>query len=244
MKRLTLRIRKDIPYHRRRRAKNGVGTLLDLEQLPISVDQIVDALGGVRSAARACGIGTDTIYRLKEGSGSLKSLEKLAKSVGFSLSFSAESKSDRWKILHSSQYMAWQTPPEIWKRALELFGRNEFDLDPCSPGEGSAIPCRDRYTSADDGLKRSWGESGALAWVNPPYGTALTCWIDKIIAESKKGVQVIALVPARTGTKWWHRALESGARPEFIKGRIRFLDKNGVPNDPAPFDSAFLIWWA
>jgi hypothetical protein len=63
-----------------------------------------------------------------------------------------------------------------------------------------------------------------------------------MIAEAERGVRVIALVPARTGTGWWHRALDAGGRPEFLKGRLRFLGKDGAPGDAAPFDSA-LMWF-
>lgn len=154
----------------------------------------------------------------------------------------SEGKSAAWKALHSSQDMTWQTPPEIWQGVLERLGLDRFDLDPCSPGADSPIPCAHRYTFTDDGLSRTWGQPGATAWVNPPYGRALGEWVDKMIEEGSRGVKVIALVPARTGTKWWHRAVDSGGKPEFLRGRLRFIGKDGLPGDAAPFDSA-LIWW-
>lgn len=84
--------------------------------------------------------------------------------------------SECWKALHSSENMCWQTPPAIWQGVLDRLGIDRFDLDPCSPGGDGpgAIPCTDRYTAADDGLSRSWGGAGSVAWVNPPYGRALS----------------------------------------------------------------------
>ena len=50
---------------------------------------------------------------------------------------------------------------------------------------------------------------------------------------------ITGLVPARTGTKWWHRAVDSGARVEFLRGRVRFW-REGREGEAAPFDSAVL----
>ena len=63
-----------------------------------------------------------------------------------------------------------------------------------------------------------------------------------MIREAAAGVKVIALVPARTGTNWWHRAIAGGGKPEFLRGRLRFIGKDGTPGAAAPFDSA-LIWF-
>ena len=240
---IALRIRPDLPAHTRRRALAGVGSMSAVHAPEPSPGQIVDALGGIRPSCRAAGLGVDTVYRLLQiGGGTLASYRKLCEAAGFRVVIT-EGKSKKWKALHSSQDMTWQTPPEVWKSVLDRLGIDRFDLDPCSPGDGpGAIPCADRYTQSDDGLTRSWGETGSVVWVKPPYGRALGAWIDKMIVEASRGVKVIALVPARTGTKWWHNALEGGGRPEFLRGRVRFIGKDGVPGAAAPFDSA-LIWW-
>jgi site-specific DNA-methyltransferase (adenine-specific) len=46
------------------------------------------------------------------------------------------------------------------------------------------------------------------------------------------------LVPARTDVKWFHKALEYGAKVQFIKGRLKF----GNSKQSAPFPSIFLIF--
>ena len=240
---IVLKIRPDLPPHTRRRALTGIGSMASLEAPHPSPAQIVETLAGIRAACRAAGLGNDTLYRisLQIGGGTIASYIKLAEAAGFRVQIT-QGKSERWKALHSSKDMAWQTPPEIWRGVLARLGIERFSLDPCSPGAVSPIPCADRFTEADDGLSRSWGEPGSVVWVNPPYGKALTLWIDKMIAEGSRGVKVIALVPARTGTRWWHRAVDSGGHPEFLRGRLRFLGRDGTPGDAAPFDSA-LIWW-
>lgn len=242
-KKVTLSIPAEVPGHVRRRALSGVGSMKTVAVSGPSPTDLVNALGGVRTAARAAGMGTDTVYALRRGDGSLSSYRKLAAAAGLSVDI-VQGKSRTWQALHSSLDMTWRTPPEVWRMVLARLDIPRFTLDPCSSGPDSAIPCADRYTLAENGLSRSWGEpsgEGAV-WVNPPYGRTLGTWIDKMIAEAYRGVKMIALVPGRTGTKWWHKAIDAGAEPEFLRGRLRFLDSDGTPGGAAPFDSA-LLWW-
>lgn len=239
---ILLKIRPDLPSHARRRALIGIGSMAVVHAPDPAPAEIINGLGGVRAACRAAGLGIDTVYRLlKISGGTIASYQKLATSAGFRVQI-IEGKGAKWKTLHLSRDMTWQTPPEIWQAVLDRLGIDRFDIDPCSPGPSSRIPCADRFTEVEDGLSRSWGQPGSVAWVNPPYGRALSVWVDKMITEAARGVTVIALVPARTGTQWWHRAIESGGRPEFLRGRVKFIGKDGTPGDAAPFDSA-LIWW-
>ena len=49
---------------------------------------------------------------------------------------------------------------------------------------------------------------------------------------------VIALVPARTDTGWWHNDIAGQASIFFLKGRLSF----GDGSQPAPFPSALIVW--
>jgi len=54
--------------------------------------------------------------------------------------------------------------------------------------------------------------------------------------EVGKGARVVALVPARTDTTWWHDyCIQYEIR--FIKGRLKF----GNSKNSAPFPSALII---
>jgi hypothetical protein len=161
---------------------------------------------------------------------------RLAEAMGMQIAVE-RGKSDRWKALHSTHYHAWETPPELWKSVLDRLQIDQFDLDPCSPRDDGPVPARTHLTELDDGLAQAWQ---GIVWVNPPYGS-ITIWIDKMVSEAAHGVLIVALVPARTGARWWHKAIESGAKPQFLQGRIRFW-RDGKPGDAAPFDSA-LLWW-
>lgn len=51
---------------------------------------------------------------------------------------------------------------------------------------------------------------------------------------------VVALVPARTDTKWWHAHVAERAHAFLLKGRLRF----GAGAEVAPFSSAVAAWGA
>lgn len=105
----------------------------------------------------------------------------------------------------------WWTPAEI----LAPLGR--FDLDPCAPeADPTRTGCEHYYTRHDDGLSQPWE---GRVWLNPPYSTAGK-WVEKL-AQHGNG---IALVFARTETKWWHDHIWLRASALlFLRGRLSFI---------------------
>lgn len=64
-------------------------------------------------------------------------------------------------------------------------------------------------------------------------------WRNHITSEGWP--HTVALVPARTDTRWFELARFSAAC--FWRGRIKFLDPDtDAARHPAPFPSAFLYW--
>ena len=47
--------------------------------------------------------------------------------------------------------------------------------------------------------------------------------------NQKNQVNALILTFAKTDVKWWHDFVEDTAEVHFIKGRIRFNDKDGKP---------------
>jgi transcriptional regulator with XRE-family HTH domain len=132
----------------------------------------------------------------------------------------------------------WHTPMEFLERLYRVFG--EFDLDPCSPTKKkSTAPVRAkmRYTAEDDGLGLPWF---GTAFLNPPYGRTLGQWTMKAKEEVAIGNAqiVVALLPARTDTSYWHRDIARTAHVFFLQGRLRF----GDGRQAAPFPSALVVW--
>lgn len=105
----------------------------------------------------------------------------------------------------------WLTPPVI----LNALG--SFDLDPCAPHD---LPgwtrCARYYTASDDGLSAPWDGD---VWLNPPYSDAAR-WMARMAAHG----QGVALVFARTETRWWFESVWPHATALlFLSGRVSFL---------------------
>ncbi len=61
--------------------------------------------------------------------------------------------------------------------------------------------------------------------MNPPYGREIGKWVAKLANNTG-----VALLPARTDTKWFHDYIYGKAEIRFIKGRLKFGDgKNSAP---------------
>lgn len=136
-------------------------------------------------------------------------------------------------VMFSSKSNEWATPDSLFARLEEMFG--PFSLDPCSTEENRKCPVY--YTAEDDGLEKDW--KGHTVFMNPPYGRCIAAWIKKAHEESQKpNTKVVALIPSRTDTKYWHKYVMRAQAIYFIKGRVKFGDSQNT----APFPSAVVIF--
>jgi len=132
--------------------------------------------------------------------------------------------------LFSQEKSDWETPQWLFDKLNNEFG---FTLDVCADKHNHKC---DRYFSVeDDGLNQDW--SGETCWMNPPY-SHVSQWIEKAYNESQRGATVVALVPSRTCTKWFHNHVYGKAEIRFIKGRLKFV---GAKNS-APFPSMVVVY--
>ena len=139
---------------------------------------------------------------------------------------------DAQKVMFSSKTAEWTTPQTFYDRLNQEFN---FTLDPCCTDE--TAKCNTYYTEADDGLSQSW--AGHSVFMNPPYGRSIKEWIRKAYEESRKpNTIVVALIPARTDTRYWHDYCMEASEIRFIRGRLKF----GESNNSAPFPSAVVIF--
>jgi len=129
----------------------------------------------------------------------------------------------------SSKTNEWTTPKDFYEILHKEFN---FTLDPCATKNNSK--CKKFYTKNDNGLTKDW--SNETVFMNPPYGREIKHWIKKAYDESLKGALVVCLIPARTDTIYWHTYCVKG-NIRFIKGRLKFSNKNS-----APFPSALVIF--
>lgn len=120
----------------------------------------------------------------------------------------------------------WLTPLSI----VESLGR--FDLDPCGfPGHNTAEKL---ICLPDDGFNTNWE---GRVWLNPPY-SEVGKWIQKL-ADHGNG---IALVFARTETKWAQEVLPRASSVLFLSGRIKFINPNKAKTGNAGAPSMFLAF--
>ena len=105
----------------------------------------------------------------------------------------------------------WYTPPEIFEKL-----NTTYDLDVAAPKGGVPwIPAANHYYEEINGLKQDWQ---GFVWCNPPYGKDTGLWLKKFV-EHGNG---IALVFARTDTRWFHDYAIQADILCFIKSRIAF----------------------
>jgi phage N-6-adenine-methyltransferase len=143
--------------------------------------------------------------------------------------------------LMSSTKMDWQTPDVV----LDLVRRvGPIMLDPCTTVDNPVGAKGWYHLPGLDGLALAWPAfSGSfdgvgLIYVNPPYGRSLPAWIKKCAEAASNGAEIIALVPARTDTRWFRQVAWSSDAICFWYGRITFV---AAPN-AAPFPSAVVYW--
>jgi len=128
----------------------------------------------------------------------------------------------------SSKSDDWATPQSFYDRLNDIYN---FTLDPCS--DKFNAKCEKFYTEADDGLAQDW--SGERVFMNPPYGRVIGDWIRKAYESN---ALVVALVPARTDTRYWHDYVMQADEVILIRGRLKF----GDGSNSAPFPSAVVVW--
>ena len=124
----------------------------------------------------------------------------------------------------------WETPAELFE---ELHREFHFTIDVAALPDNAK--CDEFYTPGEDGLAQEWR---GVCWMNPPYGLVLRQWIKKAHDSSLSGATVVALLPARTDTQWWHDYVLPHGEVRYIRGRMKF---NGVENS-APFPSAIVVF--
>ena len=140
------------------------------------------------------------------------------------------------KVMHSSGNNEWGTPEKIYNPLNEIY---KFTLDPCCTPE--TAKCSKFFTAEDNGLEQSWANE--RVFMNPPYSRdLLKHFIKKAYEESEfNNALVVALIPSRTDTEYFHKYITKAKEIIFVKGRIKFLS-NGVEQQAAPFPSMIVVW--
>ena len=196
-----------------------------------------------RSLSAMVGTTQPTIIKLeRENTGRLRVLEVVLRVLGAGpyLARIGSKASFYATAAASSGYHGWNTPTALLESLYSVFGK--FDLDPCSPSKNPRLApvwAKVRFTPEDDGLALPWH---GRVFLNPPYGREIGRWTNKARTEveSENAQTVVAVLPARTDTNWWHNDVASCAEVLFLRGRLSFGDSGQC----APFPSAIAVWGA
>lgn len=128
----------------------------------------------------------------------------------------------------------WRTPGRIFADLDTEFG---FTLDPAA--SAPIRPDIEWFGEDEQGLWREW--SGRV-FVNPPYGRVIADWMRKIVLERERCDVIVALVPARTDSAWWHDYAMQADEIRFIRGRLSFEGVDAPKGHNAPFPSVLLVY--
>lgn len=111
----------------------------------------------------------------------------------------------------------WKTPHALYVDLVVVGGR--YDVS-------------DTHDGTFDAMRDPWPEPW---FANPPYGRGMDRWTRRM-AGAGRGV---ALLPARTDTRWFHFDLAPHATGiSFLRGRLHFDD--GTAGAPFP---SMLVWF-
>lgn len=114
----------------------------------------------------------------------------------------------------NAKSVEYETPDEIFDPLKAEFG---MIRDVSATADNAK--CDKFFTIDDDGLSQEWDSCN---WMNPPFGRVMQKWVRKAHSEFIKGKMTVALIPARTNTKWWHECVQDIAEVRFILGEVKF----------------------
>lgn len=148
-------------------------------------------------------------------------------------------------VLASSVNQRWVTPYTFFDKVHAEFG---FCWDCAAEAKSSQVGRFNmpfQYFGPDhpiesfrDALAVNWAETlqaeglTGPVWCNPPYGRTLGAWMKKFHQESER-ITVVALVYARTETKWFHQYVWDAAEIRFLEGRLTFMHPDTLDAAPA-----------
>ena len=138
------------------------------------------------------------------------------------------------KGLFTSDKDDWQTPKDFFDKLNKHFN---FQVDVCA-SDTNAL-CEKYFTKDNSCLNNNWKD---MNFMNPPYGREIIKFVEKAYEQwSENDCTTVALLPARTDTKWFHDYIYPVSSIVFIKGRLKF--EGGEKLASAPFPSMLVIWW-
>lgn len=160
------------------------------------------------------------------------------------------------KGLYSSEDPDWRTPRALFDRLDAEF---QFACDLAADAESALPPGRTSYLGPGSRLHENALDADWIplcrqrpGWLNPPYSRrrnlSIAPWMARCLELQQRGGAVVAVLPARTDTPWWHDCVMRAQEIRLVRKRIHFEpspawraahpDKRSSGN----FPSAVVIW--
>lgn len=129
----------------------------------------------------------------------------------------------------------WETPQYFFDLLNDSF---TFTLDPCASDSNHL--CDKYFTEEIDGLDQDW--KGNSVFVNPPF-KQIARWMEKCYEEGQKeNTIVVAIIPPRTDTKYWHDYVMKAKEIWFCVGRVNFLKNGKKPKNTSNFPLVVVVF--
>lgn len=140
------------------------------------------------------------------------------------------------KSWYTSEKGYWETPSWLFD-ILDSF--YHFDCDVAANKYNTL--CKNYFSLENSCLDNVWHKTN---FMNPPYGSEIKSFIIKAHEEYfLRNNITIALLPARTDTRWFHNYIYKKTEILFIKNRLQYQIA-GKGNRDAPFPSMIVGWGA
>lgn len=128
------------------------------------------------------------------------------------------------RITKGGKKGVYTTPDDLRSAVRNRFGAIIHDLAALASNKF----CEKFFSPEDDAFKFSWWEIKGRCWLNPPF-TFLRPWIEKAYNDARLGADIVCLVPAAVGSRWFRKFVFKKADVYFLDGRIVFDQESGTP---------------
>ncbi len=121
----------------------------------------------------------------------------------------------------------YATPSDLREAVRNKFGHITWDL---AADENNTV-AKKFYTEKDDAFRQHWHAKEGLLWLNPPF-TFIRPWVERAMYESENGANMLVLVPAAVGARWFANFVFKKGDIYFLNGRVTFAGhKAPYPKD-------------